>query len=268
MESVGGGDTSLCFYTDANSVNDNVLGTANERMCIDSDGNVGIGTATPNTKLEIQATTPVIRLTDDRTNTATSGLELGAIEWYSRESSLVNDYGPVAKIAVHVANSTTAPDGNIRFSTGVNGVLTERMVLDYAGNLTLTGAMGITGDIVQNRYVETGSRNATATVNSGGNVSINMGQLYRGDNSGVAASVTYSPSDGTSFYTGFFKFTQTKPRGTNVVLGAVTDFYSYDSSTVSLSLSGGDTVVNIANAYSNKPYIVVLHFVNTANYQV
>jgi len=99
------------------------------------DGKVGIGTDNPGTKLEIQATTPVIRLTDDRLSTATSGLELGAIEWYSRESSLPNDYSPVAKIAVHMANSTTAPDGEIRFSTGINGVLTERMVLDINGNV-------------------------------------------------------------------------------------------------------------------------------------
>ena len=262
FETSSGGDSSICFYTDAATGNDTVLGAANERMCIDSDGLVGIGTSNPNTKLEIQATTPVIRLTDNRTNTATSGLELGAIEWYSRESSLANDYGPVAKIAVHVGNTTTAPDGNIRFSTGINGTLTEKMILDYNGTLS------ITGDIVQNRYVETGSRNATATTNSSGNVSINMGQLYRGDNSGVAASVTYSPADGTVNCTGFFKFTQTKVRGTNIVMGAVTDFYSRDSSTVTLSLSGADTVVNIANGYSNKSYIAVLHFVNTANYQV
>ena len=106
-----------------------------ERMRISAHGNVGIGTDNPGTKLEIQATTPVIRLTDDRLSTATSGLELGAIEWYSRESSLPNDYSPVAKIAVHMANSTTAPDGEIRFSTGINGVLTERMVLDINGNV-------------------------------------------------------------------------------------------------------------------------------------
>ena len=53
FEQDGGGDSSICFYTDAVVGNDNVLGTANERMCINSDGLVGIGTVTPRAKLDI-----------------------------------------------------------------------------------------------------------------------------------------------------------------------------------------------------------------------
>ena len=53
FEQAGGGDSSICFYTDNVVGNDNVLGTANERMCINSDGLVGIGTVTPRAKLDI-----------------------------------------------------------------------------------------------------------------------------------------------------------------------------------------------------------------------
>jgi len=107
----------------------------NEHMRVRGDGNVGIGTTSPGAKLELEATNPKIRLTDNRLNTATDGLELGAIEWFSREASLPNDYDPVAKIAVHVSDTSVAPDGEIRFSTGINGTLTERLILMANGNV-------------------------------------------------------------------------------------------------------------------------------------
>ena len=113
-------------------------GSGNE-LVIDTTGNMGIGTSSPGHKLEIQATNPKIRLTDARSTAQASGLELGAIEWFSRDNSLPDDYAAVAKIAVHVDNSTVAPDGQIRFSTGVNGVLTERLKMDQGGNVSLYG---------------------------------------------------------------------------------------------------------------------------------
>jgi hypothetical protein len=110
------------------------VGTSN--LFVDTQtGNVGIGTTNPGVKLELEATNPKIRLTDNRLNTATDGLELGAIEWFSREASLPNDYDPVAKIAVHVSDTSVAPDGEIRFSTGINGTLTERLILMANGNV-------------------------------------------------------------------------------------------------------------------------------------
>ena len=53
FEQAGGGDSSICFYTDNSGNDDNVLGAANERMCIDSDGNVGIGTDNPTSNLHV-----------------------------------------------------------------------------------------------------------------------------------------------------------------------------------------------------------------------
>jgi hypothetical protein len=55
MEGAAGGDSSICFYTDAVVNNDNVLGAANERMCINSDGKVGIGTTAPGAQLQVKA---------------------------------------------------------------------------------------------------------------------------------------------------------------------------------------------------------------------
>ena len=53
FEQAGGGDASICFYTDNVVNDDNVLGAANERMCINSDGKVGVGTASPLADLDV-----------------------------------------------------------------------------------------------------------------------------------------------------------------------------------------------------------------------
>jgi hypothetical protein len=53
FESSAGGSASLCFYTDDDVGDDSVLGPANERMCIDSAGNVGIGKTEPGTALDV-----------------------------------------------------------------------------------------------------------------------------------------------------------------------------------------------------------------------
>jgi hypothetical protein len=66
-ETASGGDASLCFYTDGDNSDDTALGSANERMCIDHDGNVGIGTANPTQRFVVAktdnvASTPVMEL--------------------------------------------------------------------------------------------------------------------------------------------------------------------------------------------------------------
>ncbi len=54
FEGTGGGNASLCFYTDGSNDNDTVLGAANERMCIDHDGRVGIGTTDPSHTVHVK----------------------------------------------------------------------------------------------------------------------------------------------------------------------------------------------------------------------
>jgi hypothetical protein len=53
FESTLGGDTALCFYTDGDNADDNEM---SERMCINHDGNVGIGVPNPGGTLTIQQT--------------------------------------------------------------------------------------------------------------------------------------------------------------------------------------------------------------------
>jgi len=75
FEGTSGGDSSICFYTDNIVNDDNVLGAANERMCINSDGNVGIGTNAPSNALHIRNAIPAVLLddTDDDTKVRLTG---------------------------------------------------------------------------------------------------------------------------------------------------------------------------------------------------
>jgi len=95
-------------------------------------GNVGMGTLTPQTTLEVADTIPEIRLTDDRT-TITGGSDLGKISWYSRDASFGSNYEPVAQIRIVSNNSTVAPDGDIQFLNGIDGTLSVSMVVDANG---------------------------------------------------------------------------------------------------------------------------------------
>ena len=161
---------------------------------------------------------------------------------------------------------TRCPDG------GTGGALSEAMRITKEGNVVIgtTQIMG-GGDIKFSTHAYTGVRHATATTNSSGNVNINLGKLYRGDNSGAAGFVTYSPVWFSNYNAlnavGIFKFTQVKVRGTGTQMRAVTDFYSYDSSTVSLSINGSqETIISISNGSANRSYMAVVHFVNTGTY--
>lgn len=133
FEDVGGGDASLCFYTDGNNNSNNVLGAASERMCIDHDGNVGIGTTNPATQLEIRGQTtssiPTIRLTNTAPGNAVQ--DLGGLEVYSVDGG--GDF--CGSIIVRRDNDGAAPDGNIIFRTGANGVSSDRMIVDHNGDV-------------------------------------------------------------------------------------------------------------------------------------
>ena len=106
-----------------------------ERFIIKTGGWIGIG-CSPNESLEIEDISPMLRLTDNRSDYgSSSGVVLGGIEFYSRDTSTSVDYGPVGAIKIVSDNGTVAPDGAIVFSNGTNGSLTEGMRLSSDGRL-------------------------------------------------------------------------------------------------------------------------------------
>jgi len=109
-----------------------------------NNGNVGIGIDSPGAKLEIQDTVPCIRLTDDRYEAGkfSTELEMGKIEWYSRDGSATNPVlnmahpFNIAKISViNKPNSGALPDCRIGFFTGEDGNVNEKMSIFSNGNV-------------------------------------------------------------------------------------------------------------------------------------
>lgn len=105
------------------------FGTNNaERMRIDNAGNVGIGTNSPDTLLNLESAAPTVRLAPTTQNNS-SGIELGVL-----------NAGTNAYAKIDVTNTVTY-DTNIRFFTNTSGSTTqvERMRILHGGGLTFNG---------------------------------------------------------------------------------------------------------------------------------
>jgi hypothetical protein len=94
-------------------------------------GNVGIGTTSPDAKLELSSVQPRIRLTDTTTGIS-SGSTTGAIDFYTSDSSSEGN-AVNAKIESY-ADSIYGRLG-LRFFTGGGGAPTQAVTINWAGNV-------------------------------------------------------------------------------------------------------------------------------------
>ena len=100
-------------------------------MNFDASGNVGIGTASPDTILQLEeSSTPTLRFVDKR-GVITLSDSLGKIQFYSRDGSLPGDYAPLVELDVRTINSTVAPDGALFFRMGTDGNLADNGYISY-----------------------------------------------------------------------------------------------------------------------------------------
>jgi hypothetical protein len=124
----GGG--ALCFYNNNSGAAGNFT-TADEKMRIDVSGNVGIGTGTAATKLEIAGGVSAQQSNGRYFGFGTSG--------FSFDGTTVNDYGITYTTISSTFNTVLAGFSNIKFTTNQS----EAMRIDASGNVGIgTASMG------------------------------------------------------------------------------------------------------------------------------
>jgi hypothetical protein len=111
--------------------------SSTERMRITSAGNVGIGTSSPQTNLEISsASSSIIRLTNTTNSIAGAAVyDFGALEFFTGDTSTPGTR-VTAKIAAEADTASAAPGGELVFySAALASSATERMRIDSSGNV-------------------------------------------------------------------------------------------------------------------------------------
>jgi hypothetical protein len=137
--------------------------SANPDAFIDSSGNVGIGTTSPETMLHLSSSSGSIIRLEDQDASAENNSLIGALEFYSLESENV---GEGVKAAVRGYNSSTNGNGELRFYTGnTTSNDNEVMRIDSSGNLLVGttvefGNGGITLNNAGLLYVDRGGNKA------------------------------------------------------------------------------------------------------------
>jgi hypothetical protein len=129
------GASGLVFSTGTTGVNG--ADATNERMRIDSAGNVGIGTSSPNTLMEIASTSPVLRITNTTDATWSAGQDIGRLSFYSTDPSAVGPHETAFILnESDFGSGVTQLSGALSFGTAAyNAAATERMRIDSSGRV-------------------------------------------------------------------------------------------------------------------------------------
>ncbi len=271
------------------------LGTNNTaRVTILSNGNVGVGTATPVSNFELRGVSttrgPILTMsTSDVTIVATN--TLGTINFVAPLEASREDANLTAASISAVASgsfTTTANPCDLVFSTAVSEVATEKMRLTSAGylgigttnateKLTVYGNVAMTGTIKQNSITKTISGSKVLTDGSATGmfeVAVGTGELIGGD-----VYYTIYVTDGTDFqaHNGSIGFVAVNKAGT--VTSDCKETYS-PSTEVEIATSGtltdevtctdgaGKVTLNmnadtsLAGATITVKYTVILHSMN------
>jgi hypothetical protein len=133
-ETVSSGNGDISFGTGQSTTQSSVA----ERMRIDSSGNVGIGTDSPASNLEIsdstQATGATLSITNAHSGSWASGDKIGSIDFRIDDASATE----FVRARIHTEGLTTGTfpsNSQLVFSTTNSNTLSEAMRIDSSGNV-------------------------------------------------------------------------------------------------------------------------------------
>jgi hypothetical protein len=163
--------------------------------------NVGIGTSSPDTLLELFADNPVLRLRDSKVKGGSwaAGDALGGLEFYTSDTTGIGTHIAASITTVNGGQDTSTPDAEIVFSTApYNTVASEKVRIDSSGNV------GIGEDNPTSKIsVVGGASDAGISIKSGGNAGVDPfrvtwtsgteGDMFIVDDNGNVGIGTSSP---------------------------------------------------------------------------
>ena len=122
----------LAFFTHPSDTGGDA---AVEKMRLDADGNVGIGTISPDTLLNIEGSSPILTIEDSRVSIG-DGTIMGRIDFKQNDNS--GSGTGVSGSIYSISSSATGQGSDLAFTTGVPGSTTEKMRIQ-----STTGNVGI-----------------------------------------------------------------------------------------------------------------------------
>ena len=154
-----------------------------ERMRIDSSGNVGIGTTSPSSALEVADSGVELRITDTRNQTFTVGDTIASLGFYSND------------VSGSSGGANNLPRGAIDVVTTSTFGSTHDMVFRTRGDETADASEKVRITSTGKVGIGTTSPSATLEVNAG---SFQAMKLRRGTSGTDANIITFAQGDGTS----------------------------------------------------------------------
>ena len=206
-------DNGYSISEDGGDVNSG-SGFGSARLYIKAGGNVGIGTTSPDAKLEITTLRePGIRLSSSDT-TANPNELLSAIEFYSADVT-----SPGVKASIQAKYTDAAANTYLSFETGMTGANTEAMRIDSVGNVLIgaTSLADVSNLSTNHLFVGSSSSPGTAGIgvyNNTGTASVPVLNILQRDTS------TDSSNRFIQFYANVVANTSSTPMGGIVGNGA------------------------------------------------